>query len=461
MSIKSINKLDFIISGIPRGGTTLFGEILNGHENIYCYFAETSLLELLNIFGHSRPFPKENINILRTYLMQSLENNLIRKIDNLNFRNDINLYINTICKEGLGYNLIKEQELESFVNIIIRLFEAGLYGKSLYEAGTEVIAKYISRGTERKIKGEKTPSNIKVAGSLLESNKLIAFNIVREPFETIMSMLKRAKRSDSYWDKGFSNSFYLSLGTYLQYLREILRIQNSFHNGNSYLFRFEDFTQYPSQILNKVFSALNINASEDALIFANNLIKHRNLNSPKELGFSEIEIAILMLVLRDYMNLLVYNNDFYRSRGLEIDYSFKVLEDIEKPIIPLFGFYQNGQNLQNCWMAKESALLFILPKEVKQITLDFYSNFPEDMDSVSLTVYCNGYLNQIINLDEKTENFSILIDLNNILLYQVNSSQVYLRLEMNSSKGFTPITYPGRGLDIRELSFFLQDIIIK
>lgn len=456
---KELRQLDFIICGIPRSGTTLFGEVLNGHENIYCYFAESNLFYWLMMFAENTPFPKENLSLLKSILMSYIRSDIIDKIQNKDFLEDIKYYTNLLGEQenGLGYKLIDNNYLEKFVNVIIELFCKGLFGKELLKAGTDLLANTISNKTKRKVLGEKTPDNVKVVHWLLENNcNLQVYSLVREPFHTIASMRQRADRSMSSWDKGFSNSFYASMGMYLKYFRDIHQINNNYRLGHCHLIRFEDFVDRPTLYLENILQILQLPFTQKSMLFAQELVHSRKLSHPDDLGFSEVEISILQVVLGQAMSTLGYTSDFYKERGNKLKCWHINDHQLVEQIIPLYGFYLENEKIINCWMQQEASLFLISINSRQILKINLWNSHFSEIVPLVLEIYCNDLLITQHNLKVGEDN--IALRLSDLLPSQLSNSFKGFSIRLKASSSFRPITIIGMGPDVRELAVFIKDI---
>ena len=73
--------LDFVVGGIPRGGTTAFADAFNRHPEIYCHASETHLLEFAAQMSGAIPIPAAALPAIRAELRRCLQINLIDLVE--------------------------------------------------------------------------------------------------------------------------------------------------------------------------------------------------------------------------------------------------------------------------------------------------------------------------------------------------------------------------------------------
>ena len=72
--------LDFVVGGIPRGGTTAFADAFNRYPEIYCHASETHLFEFAAQMSGALPIPTAALPAVRAELRRCLQINLIDHI---------------------------------------------------------------------------------------------------------------------------------------------------------------------------------------------------------------------------------------------------------------------------------------------------------------------------------------------------------------------------------------------
>jgi hypothetical protein len=466
--VKTKDGLDFIICGMPRSGTTFLAQVLNGHSDIYSYFMETALFRQLWMFGEDRPFPSENLDELESWV-KSQFNTQVDMVDSLSSIREIKRY-RTLIQEYQrddesepGLRLFERDDVYSFTQNILNLFRRGLYGPSLMNEGSRLLAKYIGHKTKRSIIGEKTPDNIMALDMLYEGcPQTYVFCTVREPFSTIRSMMNCSQRGVEAWDKAFSSSFISSLAQYYMYLKKIIHYMTVSPPGKFHVMRYEDLVKEPCQYVNHIYGLLNVSVSRTGLEFTK---KHSSPSPSKnisKMNYDDTETAFARLILNPLTGMFGYDDAFYRERGMNIEQSGIDVSD--ESAIMLDGIYQNEESrIENCWMSGEGSLFLVFSKSRERIVLNFWSSFPQEAgtDQIKLEMMSGNRIvgETVVNTGQRTS--TIEVGREGLFPYYVREEFLGVHLHFRSSFSFRPITIPGMGYDMREISFMLRYIELK
>ncbi len=458
---KDRQKLKFFVCGMPRGGTSLTGELLNGHKDIYCYFGETGILPLLEMIAGDNKIPKDNVEKIKDWIINSLTDNLISKIDDIGFQKDISSYKRVLTevgyKETLGYEKFSMKEVESICNNILDLLYQGYYGSDLIQAGIEIVNKCLCSKTDREIIGEKNPDNLRFL-KYFSSNNIKVISLLREPLSTIDSMRKRSTRSEEVWDKAFSPSFNNSLAQYYRYLKYIFSSLSSLHSGKLCIIKYEDLLSYKLERTSNLYEFLGVSPCKKGLEFVDKLV-HEN-NKSAIMHYSDEEILILKLLIGKELSYLGYDNSFYENYNLKLN---KIELNFENNIVfPLEGVYLEGKELlQDSWMDKTATFYSLIKKQCKKIIFTLLFNFIDMLTSgniVTLSIYQDTFLIDKINLNGLHNEHEIEINIDNIIKWDFNYQFYFFTFKLISSFSVKPIAVKGLGLDIRELSFFIKSV---
>jgi len=470
--VKNAACLDFIIAGIPRCGTTFLGQALNGHEDIYCYFMETSLVRHLWMFGADRPFPKEKLPVLESWLASQLAATFLdapsERVTS-GFRR-LKRYKELVAEYGFqedtgpGCQLFDRHELDEFVQAVLSLFRRGLHGAALMRAGCVLLADAIRNRTKRRIIGEKTPTNTMALDPLLAGcPETHVFSPVREPFSAIRSMIGRAKRSSEMWDEGFSPSFFGSMGDYYAYLKKIVRLTTAAPPGRFHVMRYEDLIGSPRAMLGRLYDVLGLPASAIGLEFAEKMILPSPLQSPVEMGFAPLEMAVAHLVLGPIVRNLGYAEEFYTDRGLSLECGDVGACVTKERAIALDGFHREGdeESVSDRWMGKEASVFAIFAEGRQSILLDMDSNFPRELkiSPVALTVCANGRAVGATQVGPGLQESRVEVKVRDLVPYRLNSDFLGAVLELHASAAFRPITVKSMNNDMREISFHIRSVV--
>jgi radical SAM superfamily enzyme YgiQ (UPF0313 family)/SAM-dependent methyltransferase len=460
--------LDFIVCGMPRGGTTLLGEMLNGHPDVYCHF-ETGLFRQLWMFGADRPFPPENLHILEPWLRDGFRTHLLEFRRAVSKEEKYGRYESLLQEYQLGENgtdglgLFDSGDVERLIAQVLNLFERRLHGPPLFHAGADLLAESIREKTKRSIIGEKLPDNLMALDPILSACPFTqAFCIIREPFSTMSSMIASSKKGNHVWDQGFASNFSRALSDCAGYLRRALRSVDSYPASRFHLLRYEDLMARPSELMRSVFGWIGSPDSVQALEFAERLVWAPGRKSPQDLGFTALETALARFVLEPTIAKLGYADEFYRACGWDIAQAAPDESHIDECVLTLDGIHQETAEagIHHLWMEKESHLFVIFSKRRRRIAFDLWSAFPEPLvrGSVRLRAFSGDRLVGETQVPAGEQQTSLSIDVGDLAAHDLNAGFSGALIHLKSSLGFRPITVAGMSPDMREVSFLLRSL---
>jgi len=463
--------LDFVIGGVPRGGTTFFSLLLNGHPDVYSYFMETGLFRYANMLANEHPIPSENIPKIRDWLKEEFRHQLVggSKPKVVNKFRRLQHYFDELEKYGLsepsgpGLRVFDEQKMLSFLDGFLELLNNQYYGRELLLRSSALIRTYMSGVTERKVIGEKTPDNIYIFNDLCEADtNLKTIAIVREPYTTLRSFTARSNKSNRLSDLIFPTKINLAIGEYLKCIQTISELKHSTPDNSFYSYRYEDLLQDPGPIVADFHKNIGLAYNENALAFAQKIVSPFPSKKISD-SFDNNQIYLIRKILGSQMREYGYNQEHYD----EDIFSLKTDMQCAKPtVMPLYGLTEmqssDDYEFTSGFSSVDSSFFLIFPSSIKNINIGISLTEPKKMlgMSVSIKIECNdiNVADTVLSSDEGLRNISVNIDDINVDNFGKNALCCILKFTAGSS--FRPVQHKGMGLDMRDFAFMINSIVL-
>lgn len=467
--------LDFIVCGMPRGGTTYLGEMFNAHKDVYCYFMETSVFRQLFLFGRDRPFPKQNIPLLEQWLRAEFKAVLLDSTDPervVTFRR-LTKYKDILKEFGLdevsgpGIRIVDKHDFECFLKEIVQLYQDGLHGKALFKAGGRVLSRYIRNVTERPILGEKTPDNLFYLENLYEANpKLQVFCVIREPLSTIESMKRRAENNHEVFDSVFSEDLLSSIAEYYKHIKIIYEGCQKFDPSVFHVIRYEDFIESPATIMEGIYGNLGIEQTQASIDIVNQLVMPTPKNHKRELNISAAESKLIDLILGKMLDYFGYDKGFFNELGLSVSASNNTL-GMSEGIIPLSGLHlaaiEKLKEISWTWATRSVSLFLLFNKNRQFIRVSLVADYPMEINLEEVILILSSGEQEIgrytINKGQQELQFSI--DLAALPTKEADANILCADLQMTATVSYTPLTIPNMGGDMRDFSVLIRSLKLE
>lgn len=455
--------LDFVVCGVPRGGTTFFAQLFNVHEDAYCYFMETSLFRQLHTFGRDRPFPVANLDILEQWLRAEFSVGLVEATEEARVRTFRRLarYRELLGSHGLtepsgpGIRVWDQHSLEPFLQDILGMFRRGLHGSELFEQGLQLLRRNLARVSARPIMGEKTPDNVFFLNDLHRADPtLTAFCTIREPYSTLESMKRRAHRSETFFDSAFSKEFLGGLAQYATWITAAYDYALRAPPGRFHVHRFEDLVRDPASVMERAYSTLGLEMTPAARQILPQMSIPTDKRHLRDLELTATEHRLIQILLGPALEHFGYDVGLGKDPGSSgIEFS--------EGVLPLSGIYLDGElsnRIEDKWMSGRAdvLLLFGNARRRMQLSLDCSLHAALGIDDAEVTVSVGGRDVATYNVPAGSSAFAIEIPLDETDSMAASRSMRAARLRIASSAAFRPITVEGCGPDMRELSLMIR-----
>lgn len=452
----------FVVCGMPRGGTTFFGQLFNAHPDVFCYFMETSLFRQLWMFGRHRPFPRENLPLLEGWLRPQLFGTLVEGTVEARLQTFRRLckFRDVLGQHGLGeasgpgMRVWDANNFEPFFQKVIGLFRDGLYGPALFEAGMALLGEEMGHATARPYLGEKTPDNVFFLDALHAAQpSLRTFCILREPHSTLESMKRRAMRNDSFFDTAFSTEVLYGISDYHRWMDAAYRHARATTDGSFHPVRFEDLVSDPIPQMAGVYAALGLDMPQVTCDILPQLTLPTEKKHMCDLALGAAEHRLIQLVLGDMLAYFGYPQP-EPPPGLADaapDEHILALGGVHQPADALHG-------ISDAWMSQRADLFLLHAPRRTRLVFDMGCNFPPELGLRKVTLrFLSGEREVLrLDLDAVTPRVEVEIPLAALDRAPAGGHMLGAKLVLECSHAFTPITVPGKGPDLREISFLIR-----
>jgi hypothetical protein len=351
--------LDFIVGGIPRGGTTAFADALNQHPDIFCYAAETSLLPFAQEIGGHGPVPAGSVPAVRSLLQGMLRQNLVEMVE-------FNL--------ALGSPDLLVRFSPADINHIAAEITRGIDprgdARPLIDIASATLAGELRQRSGRAVVGEKTPTNITALAAdgrpATGDGGPAVFAIVRRPFAVIRSMRARLANNADHFASAFRGDTAQQAGFFVRFALACARMAGR----GAHLHRYESFAGNPRDVLPGVLAAIGVPATGRSIDAIARQIDFRTRANDRA-WFSHADQAIIDAITEPALAALGYARD-PRSRAAEVALQpgWRVL---------------SGQ-FDDRMLAPRVVVLLVAEPQHRRATLRFWHMFPGTVADASDTV---------------------------------------------------------------------------
>jgi len=428
--------LDFVVGGIPRGGTTAFADALNQHPEVFCYSSETGLLPLAQQIGCSGPVPSKSIPEIRRWLHDELYENIVNMVQwNLDAGSPV---------PPVRY---KKSDIDRIVYAVLDGQRTYGHAKTLTDIASVALAREFRERSGKIFVGEKTPGNIFALdvrrNARFDANGAAPFFVVaRRPFPVIFSMRGRlANKADPYASV-FAGDGAQQAGFYVRHALACARLVRR----GAHLLRYEAFAGNARDMLPKVLSAIGASVDGRSIDAINRQIDYLNRNDVRD-RFSSAEQATIDALTEPVLMSLGYGRDPH-SRSAEVVF--------ELGCRVLSGEYEDKM------LGPRSVVLLVAQSQHYHANLRFWHSFPgtvadggdtvcwraEAMDGRQLgSIAAQGGGPTIVDLSIELDPARGTLCANGNVMYLV---------EVECSHSFVPLVHPfrmrPRSPDMRQLS---------
>jgi len=449
--VKSV-AIDFLVGGMPRGGTTVAAKFMSLHPDIFCYASETHLISYLYDFFRQHPCHPEKVKVVSEFLRSQLTTTML-EIPRFN-----------VSKGAHVGNLIfDESSVNALVSELHELLVSGASGETMYRWSLEALRRSVAKCSARPILGEKTPSNVFAMADFPGNEYLTKpVLVVREPFGALRSM---RRRSDPY-ASAFSGDTESNIGIYLDYGHAITRCLDK---SDSLLVRYEEMANDPADVLTRMFGMFGLVPEERVINFVERgrdkeiadraPMNYRRLTMDVNHNeMTQVDIWKILALTRSLRNELGYTDEVMEEWGLPSAVDWPG-DDVPSAILPLGGFYPAEANGHR-WMKQQGRLAVYIPSgKCRRVRIDLWSCFPSEIvqgNCVNLCLLLDGRVLEQVTVPCGQQNTRLEVALSEADVQPMGVQGSFAVITLQSSVSFTPMTATADGLDVRDISFLMH-----
>lgn len=442
--------MDFLVGGMPRGGTTVAAKFMSLHPEIFCYAGETHLVPFMCDLFRQHPCRPDKINVVMDFLRTQF---MISMVEMPRF---------SVSKGAHPANLIfDEKSVDALVAEIRNLLVSGYVGDSLHRLSLDVLRDILAKCDSRSILGEKTPSNVFSMAEQLDASSTKPLLVVREPFGVVRSM---RGRSDPY-ASAFSGDTESNIGIYLDYGTAITQCLTK---NDALLVRYEEMAKDPADVLKRMFGMFGREPEERVINFVergrDQEIANRAPMNYKRLtmdlnhqDMSRVDMWKIASLTRDVRNSLGYSDDTMAEMGFDIPAEWPG-DEVPAAMLPLGGFHATEENGQR-WMKQQGRLVAYLPAGAsRRVSIDLWSCFNPEVvqhQGVTLSLIINGVVRNQVTVPSGQQATRLEITLSDADVQPMSTKGSYAVLTLHSSVSYSPMTTTPDSLEVRDVSFLM------
>ncbi|PPD00002.1 MAG: hypothetical protein CTY36_10340 [Methylocystis sp.] len=369
--------MDFLVGGLPRGGTTITADLFNFHPNTFCLAQESQILPLCAGLGDIEPVAPQHLPTVRDFVRRQIDD-VLRVSAGHNVAGE---ELAAARAEKMGFKIARRQRLvfdEERVNrltdSIVALFAQGLYGEELLTQCMGELRNEIKQSVSAEFIGEKSPSNVLSIARFGLLGAKAAVIMKREPYAFMRSMRQVDTGNDSL-NAAFRKPVWEMIGLYRVYAGAIANLTPSqkLVVGDYY----SDLIDAPATFAEKMFNAVGLSADPEAIAAAAATVRPQ-IMGPSWESFTLAEQALIWRLTTDARASLGYDAAYFGKNGhfVEPDNSSYDVESNRVHVIS--GLHPTGKH-DNLWLEEEGWLAVESTPECKLVTLRFWANFPHSV----------------------------------------------------------------------------------
>ncbi|WP_017667295.1 sulfotransferase [Sandarakinorhabdus sp. AAP62] len=341
--------LDFVVGGIPRGGTTAFADAFNRHPDIYCHASESHLIEFALQMAGQRPVSAAALPAVRAELRRCLQVNLIELVE-------FNLHMGS-PEPPLRFG---EADLDLLADEMAATLGRDFKGLDCADQLSAILARELRRRSGKPLVGEKTPSNALALDQLgwrrAPTNAAPLFVVVRRPFAVIRSMQARLANPIDLFAAEYSGSIAEMAGYYARHALACARLLRA----GARLCRYEDLSGNPHLAFRQALQVIGVAASDRIVHDLAQTIQYRGRDTSRS-GFAAEEQALIDAITQPALDQLGYGRDpASQADAVSLDCGGQVIA----------GRHPDG------WLEQRSVLMLVAQPHHRRALLEIWHRFP-------------------------------------------------------------------------------------
>jgi hypothetical protein len=440
--------MDFLVGGLPRGGTTITADLFNFHPDAFCLAHESQILPLCASLGDTAPVARQHIDTIRNFVRRQIDHVLRVSAGHNVARGEL-----SGANAGRAGAEVKrpqrlvfdEQRVNRLTDSIMALFERGLYGEELLTQCMGELRNEVKRSVSVDFIGEKSPPNVLSIARFGLLGARAAVIMKREPYAFIRSMRQVDTGSESL-NAAFRKSLWEMIGLYRAYASAIASLTPS--PKLIVADYYADLIDAPEIFAEKIFNAVGLPQNTRAIAAAAARVRPQTVGLSWE-SFTLGEHALIWRLTADARSWLGYDSAYFFRKGLCIEPDISRYEVEDNSVHVLSGFHPTGQS-DNLWLEEEGCLAVETKPGTHTVTLRFWANFPNSVlpPGEFATIQAFGFDGShelplgICTLGGTKHTGTIPLDLSGLAPLLENKSGAVHMLVLRPSHSFRPVNLP-------------------
>ena len=333
--------MDFLVGGLPRGGTTITADLFNFHPNTFCLAQESQILPLCAGLGDIAPVAPQHLPTVRDFVRRQIDD-VLRVSAGHNVAGEEHAAAQA---EKMGVKIARPQRLvfdEERVNqltdSIVALFAQGLYGEELLTQCMGELRNEIKQSVSAEFIGEKSPSNVLSIARFGLLGAKAAVIMKREPYAFMRSM-RQVDTGNESLNAAFRKPLWEMIGLYRVYAGAIASLTPSetLIVGDYY----SDLIDAPATFAEKMFNAVGLSADPEAIAAAAATVRPQTMGPSWE-SFTLAEQALIWRLTADARASLGYDAAYFGEKGHFIEPDISSYDVESNRVHVLSGLHPTG-----------------------------------------------------------------------------------------------------------------------
>jgi hypothetical protein len=447
-----MTKMDVLLGGIPRSGTTALARAVELHPDIFCWSWETGLLPVLDELTRGLPMRPDNLLCVRQMICRHLKSVLIDQREWITAREHVAPSVQ-----------ITMGDVEHLASQVSAVLQCRLSRIQTLQECAGILRTFLNQYNDRGLVAEKSPSNVLlVDGSLSLARRWLITH--REPFAVIASMLERT-RSDP-WAGIMDGEIEQRIGLYIRHARGVISAKTS--PSEALLLGYDSLIADPCGTLANVCSFLRVEPTLHYLDQVRGIISGKPATDKWE-RFGSLDRWKILHLCSSAMQALGYSEHYYRvsfgdlTRGLP-----KV---VEPQMQSLYGSFDPSPPDPVRWVQRSASFAVYAPRGVNTLTLRIHNNVSPIIEAsrvlgVTGADWHVGAYGDVGSASAiPLSRFSLAADVLDDWQIDLRGTEPLghygnwrlFKIDLETNFAFTPCFTLANALDVRTLSFGLVD----
>jgi SAM-dependent methyltransferase len=440
-------KMDLLIGGIPRSGTTALARGIELHPDIFCWSSESALLPMFNELTRGLPMRSENRRVVEQAVGRHLTRALIDQWE---------WHRKTI---GVSPPVeITSKEIERLASRVTGALERGLSRSEVLDECACVLRSFLQQYTDRRVIAEKSPSNVfLIPDSLNVARRWLLMH--REPFAVVASMLKHAESNPSA--AVMRGEIERRIGLYVQHAGRIMAAKK--HPGEAMVLDYDHLLADPTTSLTAACRFIEVEPTLPYLESVRSIIGGQTRTNTWK-HFDPLDRWKVLNLCAAEMEGLGYSQQYYQVAF--DDLTRGIPESLPPSIQPLYGIFEPAGDGGMGWVQRSASAAVYASGGIDKLVLKVHNKVSPlmpalrscglDSSDLQVTAYSTTSRSRVVlSKLQLGGDFSAdwSIDLRGAEPVGHHGNWRLFKVDFESSFAYTPCCALPHALDVRTFSF--------